>query len=301
LAATDNKIKKMSTKINIPWKWRTPLALLIVCTGLFLATGTGQLLYDNSIVNSYQKQWIHAVIMSLFVIPAIYSLRRFADKKSLDVIGFGNALSAAKYFLLGFIIAAIPSIGSFLIPLAFGWMKIVAVKPNILELLASGMSIAFLFEALPEEIGTRGYIYATLNERLVSWKASLLTIASFVMIPVIVYLISPLIGLKGDFNGQSSGFPVDAVITMVVFGSINQIFRVSAGNVWACIGLHLGLVFLGRVFGPQSFKMIQIEVVDVNAPFNLIGISLFILSAAIILFYPKLRGRKWNWHKINSQ
>ncbi len=57
------------------------------------------------------------------------------------------------------------------------------------------MGIAFLYEALPEELALRGFVFDVLRHRFATWVAVQLQTLIFLSVPLTTTLLQVLIGL----------------------------------------------------------------------------------------------------------
>jgi len=104
----------------------------------------------------------------------------------------------------------------------------------ILSVLAL-MLLVLLYEALPEELIFRGYLYRNLATALPNWAAVLGQAALFTLFGIAV-------GAAGT---------VDRIALFFAFAGVQGIIRVVTGSIWAPIGFHLAFQTPEQIFGPH--------------------------------------------------
>ena len=79
------------------------------------------------------------------------------------------------------------------------------------------MSRLHFYEAFPEEITFRGYVYRNLNTRFPRWLALVLQVVMFVLAPIAVTAFMVAIGI-----GTWDLITVEYIINLVAFGTVLQ-------------------------------------------------------------------------------
>ena len=280
--------------------WRLALGTLTVIVGLTLAGLAGQGVerwFDDP--PALAVQTVQALVMSLIVIPLICLLRLRADRRALSGIGFGRPASAAGFFLLGFGIVFSVVLIPVLVLALTDWATVsVNITASLLWTMLAWLLVALLFEAFPEEIAIRGYLYRNLNAVLARWLAALASIGLFLIIPIGVALLGYLPGIPFAAFAGSGSLSIDYLLTIALFGAVLIYLRVITGSVWTCVGFHLGFLQLGRGtwVGDDQQSLFQIEAAQaaqVDLIFQLTG--LVVLLAVLIV--PWLVGCKPGWRE----
>ncbi|WP_245548505.1 CPBP family glutamic-type intramembrane protease [Gracilibacillus lacisalsi] len=80
---------------------------------------------------------------------------------------------------------------------SFGWISIEKwhTPDQWLIAILVNMGIAFLYEALPEELALRGFVFDVLRHRFATWVAVQLQTLIFLSVPLTTTLLQVLIGL----------------------------------------------------------------------------------------------------------
>lgn len=279
--------------------WRLALGTLTVVLGLFLATLAGELTARwHGELPWLARQFIQAVVMIAVVLPLICWLRLKLDRRSLAGIGLAEPKRALRFFLLGLSIPAAILLLPLLIIVLGGWASVtVNSSAPLIGLLLGWLIVALLFEALPEEIAIRGYLYRNLSSAMVRWLAALASIGLFVCIPLALALVQWLTGVGGDFGG-AAGITADYLIIIVLFGAVLAYLRVATGSVWTCVGFHLGFLQLGRQawVGDHDQTLFQIEATNAG-PVDLAYQLAVLAGLLLILGLPWLCRHQPGWNR----
>lgn len=224
--------------------------ILLIFAGWITITGS---LFLSSLSGTVAEQFglsrnpqllIQGLVMSGLVVPIILYLYRHVDrmagmkpKKSVYL------WKGAYHFITGFLLAIILASLGFIIAISQGWIVIeqwyhpdhwfVALLINVL--------IAFLYEALPEELALRGMLYDVLRYRFSAWLAILFQTLLFLCVPLVATQLQVLVGLA---PGNIMNIPY--IILILCFGICLQLVRLWTRSLWAAIGFHLAYLEITR-------------------------------------------------------
>jgi uncharacterized protein len=160
-----------------------------------------------------------------------------------------------------------------------------------------GVLTVFLFEALPEELVFRGYIFSTLNVRFRKWKAALISIFSFVLLPVVLVQIQRyILGMEVSV-GRTDHIELSYLITMLLFASFIQYLRILTGSIWTGIGFHLVFVYINRMIGTEDYNLIQLSNISSEQPMQIVLICSLLLVFLFVILYPVLTKKKLGWRE----
>lgn len=230
------------------------------------------------------------------VVPAVYALLRFGDGRSWRWVGLTSPASGLPYFLLGAGLVAATAGLAFGLGVALGWLRVASwdVSAATVLALAANVPIAFCYEALPEELTFRGYLYRNLNTRLARWLAALAGVALFVLAPVTVSFLQVVVGM-----GAGNSVTVDYVILLAGFGFVLQLCRIVTGSLWTGIGFHLAWLELSRyVVAPRAEPLVRIEdVAPGTSEFLVLFLGAIIGSSLLLIAWPRLRKRRIGWRE----
>ena len=287
-----NNTSPLSKKIILAW--------FLGVAGLVLAALLGEYLEKRGASESlrYSSQ---AILMAGLVFFGIQLMRIKFDKSQRIHIGFGRFQPSVLKFILGLGLITVPIALTIGIMLIFGWGNVNFNFSGVsLSAIAIGMGTVFLFEALPEELLFRGYIYSQLNTKVKRWKSAVFTICLFAILPVAVHIFQTVIfGLNINFGGNSTITP-SFLITLIFFGAFTQYLRILTGSIWTSIGFHLIFVYMNQLIGVESTNLIQFTDLTNETPAQITLIVLLLIVFVVLLAYPRLVKRKLGWNKTTG-
>lgn len=244
---------------------------------------------------------VQAVLMSAITLLGIWFLCKKLDRGNPKSIGLNTLKSAIPKFLLG--------LGIILIPIKITLLTSFVFDPNmitynfnvsILKSFAVGIGIVFLFEALPEELIFRGYIYSNLNSFYARWKSAVFTVLLFAVLPIMLVPIQKyILGLDVYLGGFDHVAP-SYVITLLIFGSFVQYLRILSKSIWVGVGFHTFFVYFDRIMGTTPENLIQLNTSGSETPLQIAFVGSLLLIFLIVILYPKLSKRKIGWKEIQN-
>ncbi|MFE6797095.1 CPBP family intramembrane glutamic endopeptidase [Paenibacillus chitinolyticus] len=233
------------------------------------------------------QQIILAVVTTGIAVPLIYLLRRYADNRPWSGLGLSPLPSGFRYLLLGAGFLSVMTVIALLAGTLAGWIRVVDVHLPVETLLVIliNIPIAFFYEAFPEEVTFRGYLYGNLSERFNRWLALLFQLILFVLAPVALIAAMVAAGV-----GTWDLITFDYVVNLLVFGTALQLCRIFTGNLWMCIGFHLAWLEIVRfVIVPSDSALIEVEYLS---PYGSYLVSLGSVTIGIlVLLYWTYRNR----------
>lgn len=187
----------------------------------------------------------HALLVFALAVPAVLLLWTWLDRRPFSELGLGSPKSAWKDFLIGAGIWLVPASVGAALCLAFGWVTIEIVRPlgDILAFVPLLALLVFLYEAFPEELIFRGYIYANLAQRLKGYRVVLVQAALFTLWGV-------AIGAAASWDRIAFFF-----FASWMLGSLRMI----SGSVWATVGFHVAFQTVAQLLLNESRGFFQIE------------------------------------------
>jgi membrane protease YdiL (CAAX protease family) len=274
---------------------RAIVAAVIIVFGLMIAAYVG---VQSEAVLGFSRRaryFVQGVVMSAVVVPGVWWLRSRIDGRSLASLGFVLEWKSLGRLAAGIGIIAGPILLAVTLGPLFGWAAVSIDRSGpALQLLVIAVATAFLFEALPEELIFRGYVYKTLSATHARWVASVVTVALFLTMPVLSVPVQQVV-LGTVQVGPADHITAGYLITLLIFGTFLQYLRVLTGTIWAGIGFHLAFLLANRIVGPRPTHLIRFT--EVTAPGPLLGVV--IGSAALIvaglLAWPWIRRCPIGW------
>ena len=257
-----------------------------VVGGLFLASLSGDVAAQLFNLSRNAQLLVQGIVMSGLVVPIIlYLYQRFYQMIGVKPKTRVYSWKRLYHFITGvLVVIGLASLG-FFIAISQGWIvleKWHTPHQWFIPLLIN-IFIAFLYEALPEELALRGMLYDVLRNRFVAWQAVLLQTLLFVSVPITVSQIQALIGLA---PGNVINLPY--ILLILCFGICLQLLRLLTGSIWAGIGFHLAYLEITRfVIWPDSYGAPSIityhdTVQGLSGVF--ISMGMMIIGGIIVLF-----------------
>ena len=278
---------------------RIGAAWLLTLVALALAGWAGEFVQTAFGAGRYARYGLQALIMSGLVVPGILWLRVNLDRAPVSGLGLPGPGKALRDMALGIGLIALPLFATIFVAKLFGWadVSVTDAEGAWVGLLFSVLTV-FFFEALPEELAFRGYIYSNLNTRWSRWLAGAVAVALFVLLPTVLVPIQEHVLKMDVVVGGSSGLTAGYLITMAVFGSFVQYLRILTGTIWMGVGFHFAFVLLNRVIGPRPTDLIQFSDIVAPGPMQITAIVTVGLLAIGLLAYPRLSGKPIGWRQV---
>lgn len=294
-SSTVPRASSVSTRVASAW--------ILGLVALAFAGWFGEQLVAAYDIGSRLRFGIQAVIMSGLVVPGVWLLRRKLDQRpfaGLEMLGFSRSL---KGFGLGSGLILVPTAITMVSIVVFGWAKLtVNPAPGAVAAITIGILNAFFFEALPEELLFRGYIFRNLNGVMRKWTASITTVALFVLLPILLVQIqSHWLGMEIQI-GPSDHITTSYLVIMLVFGSFLQYLRVMTGTVWTGIGFHLFFLMANRIMGiKDSSFIVMSDMTASEGPMQAVLIGSVVLCFGALFLAPRFTGRALGWSEIDPE
>jgi uncharacterized protein len=275
------------------------LGLIVLATAGW-AGGVLAAAYD---LGPTMRHWVQAVIMSGLVVPGVWLMRRHVDRRpfaGLEMLGFARSV---KGFALGAGLILVPAAITLLSTELFGWAAVsINLAPSSLMVAGLAVLTAFFYEALPEELLFRGYIFRNLHTVMRQWTASLSTIALFVMLPIFLVPLQRHLFQMETQLGASDGVTVGYLVMLVLFAAFLQYLRVLTGTVWTGIGFHLFFLMAGRgLVGTTPTSFIELSELKAQTPPQIVLLGSLLICFVGLLLYPRLTGRSLGWGETNPE
>ena len=117
--------------------------------------------------------------------------------------------------------------------------------------------LVFTYEALPEELALRGYIYTNLAERMPRWAAVL---SQAVLFMLWAFALIGLLQLLGGRTGWTVG--LDRAILFLTFGITLALVRLWTGSLWGSVGFHLAFQTVMGLLGLDRLAVVRVPAED---------------------------------------
>lgn len=250
-------------------------------------------------VDSAGMYLLRALFLSAVVVTGIWWLRTRRDGLSMVDLGIPGMPRALQDFGRGVGIVALPLAVASILGNFLGWADVsVNLSWSALGAIGVGAATVLLFEAVPEELVFRGYIYRNFSSRHRRWVAAVLTTALFVSLPLILVQIqSGVFGTEITIGGSSS-ITAQYLIMLTIFGFFVQYLRVLTNAIWTGMGFHLAFVFMNRLVGPNPGNVLQFAEITNSMAMQITALGLVGLLLVFLVAYPWIVGRRIGWNEV---
>lgn len=232
------------------------------------------LLIDN---DSLAVRLMNAALASILGVALVVVARRHLDRRRFDGLGLTTTRKAWIPFVVGVAAFALPSLVGLGIATLAGWVQL-SLAVSASDLLASMAVLivtVFLYEALPEELIFRGYLYRNLSEAAPPWLAALGQAVLFAVFGTALWVLT-----------SGWGVLVERATIFLFMAIVLGFIRIVSASVWTCIGFHWAFQLTAQtLLGPN---------IEARGPVELFGIvPAFALGVAIVTLM--LRRGHSNW------
>ena len=235
---------------------------------------------------SLQKHITNAVGTVALAVPLVLVLCRYVDRRPVSSLGLHGGRRACRDVLFGALTWLVPAAVGLAAGLSSGWLEI-RLESSVAELVGAILLLVllvFTYEAFPEELIFRGYVYRNLTTVTAPWIAVVIQALLFSTFGTTLWVIS---NGWGVFLERSTLFFGMAIVAGCV--------RLISGSVWASIGFHLAFQVVMQLFLFSNY--VDIAVSDEGA---------FTLTTAVVAFCAAttIAGMLWrgavNWTEPDS-
>lgn len=281
---------------------RVGAAWLLAVGALAFAGWAGEYVETAFGADRYLRYGLQALIMSGLVVPGILWLRVNWDRADMAGLGLPGLGKSVRSLALGIGLLALPLVATIALAKLFGWATITVTDADgAFGALLFTMFTAFLFEALPEELAFRGYVYRNLNTSMSRWLAGAAAVALFVLAPaVLVPIQEHILGMEVTLGGATR-LTAGYLITMLIFGSFVQYLRILTGTIWTGVGFHFAFLLVNRILGPRPTDFIQFSEIVAPGAMQITALAIVGLVAVGLLAYPWMAGQPLGWKRIQPE
>jgi hypothetical protein len=227
-AGTESPDPRLDAQTRRPQSWIRAVAVALLAwvvlgVGLGASIGIAEAVRQATGVGPIPGAVLLAVLMSALVVPAVVLLRRRIDRRSLASLGLSRRIG--RPIALGVGVGAVTGAVVWVPAGLLGWIRVdgIDLAAFVGFLLLNGVLLA-LYEAIPEELALRGYMWTNLRDGTGLVVATLVTTALFPAIGVVIasgeWLVLTIAGSDpGPFEPLPGGIdPIAYVLQLVLFG-----------------------------------------------------------------------------------
>ena len=257
-----------------PWWARLAAGSLVACAVWLSVDALAAAIFGTDY--SFGSHAFRAVATTVLVLASFALLLRWERTRPADYGVVGGA-GAVRGFMLGLVGYLVPCLGATIVLLALNLASF-QVPAAPLEAAGQGqlvLVLVVLYEAVPEELIFRGYLFRVLAERLSGWLTILVQALMFCAFGVIV-------GAAGT---------VDRILLFFVFAISLGYLRQITGTVFATIGFHAVFQLLAQWSLGEHWN--TLTVVDPGGWYALValGIVPFACAPALAAVLVRMRPR----------
>lgn len=199
---------------------------------------------------------------------------RVLDRRTLSSIGFGLTRRDLAAFGVGVALwTALAAVG--LLVGAMGGGFNVELGPPTWQMAAwilLQIFLVFVYEALPEELAIRGYIYTNLAERMSRWMAVLLQATLFMLWAFALVGLLQLLGVGGGWS-----INIDRAVLFLTLGVSLALVRLWTESLWGSIGYHLAFQVGMGLLSLDRLTVVRVPAADIGS----VGIVLWFFGIVL--------------------
>lgn len=184
----------------------------------------------------------NAAFVCTLAVPMVLAARRWLDRRPLSGLGLAAPATgparAGWPLLAGALAWLLPATVGAVVCLAAGWAEITVESgpARVVGVASLLVVLVFVFEALPEELIFRGYLYRNLSARVAPWLAVAGQAVLFTAFGTTLWVVN-----------EGWSVLVDRAVLFAAFAVVLGCLRVIAGNLWAPIGYHLAMQVVAQL------------------------------------------------------
>lgn len=240
--------------------------LLIVAVGALViwlgVAALGTALWDEEM--SLSRHVVNALATVALAVVLVSAARRLLDRRPLVTLGLSVRPHALRDLLYGSLTWLLPAASGLAVALVAGWLRI-EFGTALLEIAGAVLLLTvlvFVYEALPEELIFRGYIYSNLTTALAPGLAVLIQALLFAAFGTALWVVG-------------SGWDVltERFVLFLGLAAVTGCLRLIAGSVWSAMGFHLAFQVTMQLF--LSGRYLDVTISDERV---------FVVATAVVAF-----------------
>lgn len=224
---------------------------------------------------SLPRHMAHALGVVLLAVPLVVLTRRYIDRRSLTGLGLHSGVRALRDAAYGLIIWLLPASLGLTTAWLLGWVEVQIHDSlgTVVFAVVLLIVLVFLYEAFPEELIFRGYLYRNLSAVLRPWVAVVVQAVLFAIFGTALWVIGH------GWEVVAERFPIFFAMAIVV-----GFLRLISGSVWAAIGFHCGFQVMMQLVLASHYADIEVNNEDA-----------FTLATAVVAFCAASTVAGWLW------
>jgi membrane protease YdiL (CAAX protease family) len=255
-----------------PWWARLSLMFAVACAIWILVNVLATLIFGPNY--SFGSHTFRAVTTCTLVIAALAVLLRWEHTRASDY-AFALGRGMLRGLALGALSYSVPFLMAASVVLMLNLAQ-VEVSTNALDVVGQGLAVlvlVLLYEAVPEELIFRGYLFRVLSERLPVW-------ATIIGQALLFTAFGAIVGAAAS---------LDRVVTFFLFSVSLGYLRQVTGTVYATIGFHAVFQLLAQWLLGEQWGTLSVN--DPEQWFSLVALGLAPFALAPVIAAIIVRSR----------
>lgn len=221
--------------------------------------------------------WVNTLVVFALAVPVVLLARRYLDRRPWNGLLTGPR-EAVRPFLAGVLTWLVPGGVGLGVCLSLG---LVTLTPNVSagELVITTLLLivmVLLFEAVPEELIFRGYIFRNLHAAMSGGLAVLTQAVVFALFGTSLWVLA-----------EGWGLLTQQLVLFFAMGLVAGTIRLVTGNVWASVGFHLVFQVVAQgLTGGYLFAVDGLEVLTAA-----VFLSPFVFGVPVVMLLCRTTGR----------
>jgi uncharacterized protein len=255
----------MVARVGIVW---AGLVLVWVAAGLFRA----HVLAPRLPFDAWRA--IESLLGGALGVVLVVIACRVLDRRTLGSMGFGVTRGDLTAFGTGAALwTALAAVGLVAGAMAGAFsVELGAPTSQMAGWILLQLFLVFVYEALPEELAIRGYIYTNLAERTSVWLAVLLQAMLFMLWAFALVGLLQYLGV-----GSSWSIDIDRAILFLTFGVSLALVRLWTGSLWGSIGFRLAFQVGMGLLSLDRLTVVRVPSADIGS----VGIVLWFFGIVL--------------------
>lgn len=213
---------------------------------------------------SLMRHAVSAVSALLVACALTGGARRFLDGRPLRTLGLPGGRQALRDLLYGALSWTLPAAVGLGVALAAGWVRIEvdATPAETAGVVLLLVVLVLVYEALPEELLFRGYVYRNLSAVLAPWLAVVVQALLFATFGTVLWVVT-----------SGWGVLTERLVLFTGMAAVAGCVRLISGSVWATVGWHLAFQVVMQLV--LSSQYLEVSVSDE---------TVFVVATAVVAF-----------------
>lgn len=228
---------------------RLPLALRVI-TIVILASAIWLLVLSMDSALFHGKvtvgtRLLNAVTVFALAVALVLAMTRFVDRRPFESLGLSFTTMAWRPLIVGALMFLLPSAAGLALARLVGAATVQLTEPvwYVLSSVALTCVTVLIYEAIPEELIFRGYLFRNLAERLGPWPGAILQALLFAGFGTALWV-----------HTSGWGVLVERGLIFLGMGIVLGCLRVMSGSVWTCVGFHLSFQLMAQTILGANFS-----------------------------------------------